>query len=613
MDMSDFIDTISDDPADFAEINRRLSAAHLAGAQAWTSDGICSAVGIIMGDYNIDSLTTVQLLRISVLINSMWAPYPVHLKRSTEGATRRTVLRDYLAGHYMDVAALRGHDPTLSNHTSPDPAAPSVPPPPPPSYDVTPPPNKPVFASLADTPLRAAPGATVSSAVRHMSQFYTPARQYGGREDESLARARTTFFRTCDAFNVPYTHRNTCIQFAVKQTEHNLPALVHDLDGIPADAIWDAIETRVCSTARDLRNRTLWQTTSLANEPRLAGDTEVVRFERMIGKLVTMQTQLPVRYHTAAMLTDKIMDAIRGEWFAATVIPDSAGDPHILTARIKLMLTTGPPTSAQTTTTTTLSPAPAATPAVPATPTYMTSDASDTAAADTDTMSVSVSADDPAHPNRVYYVLKRFRANSSTPYRTDHATARPFRSFRGPGPNNPCHICQGTDHFARDCSNLPRDTARPPRDVRLGSTADQAMDPEYTPPPLIVPPPIPTQEPPAQDPAPFYLLAASWAVSEPAISTAILDIGSPGDIVGDAWLARNPQQTTSPMVPSTTRWALGHDVPDTIGCTSLKLRTKTTAGAAMDVHLPQVFVLRHDTVPLLVGLPSHKRLNLVVL
>lgn len=609
-DMSTFIDTIDDDHADFAAITQRLVAAHLAGAQKWTDDGICSAVGIIIGDYDIDSLTSMQVLRISVLINGIWAPYPVHLTRSIDGVNRKTVLKDYIAGLYLDVAALRGHDPTLSARPSPSPSATdAAPPAPPPSLAVAPPPKN-IFASMANQePTQGTLGTHAPSAVRYIAQFYIPARQYGGRDDESLARARTTFFKTCDAFSVPHPQRADCIQFALKQTDHNLPALIHDLDGLSAEQMWDAIANRVTSKARDMRTRTLWQETTLACEPLLVGDTEVTRFERMIGRLVQLQSQMPTRYQSADMLTDKIMEAIHGEWFTATVIPDSAGDPHVLAARIKLMLTTGPPATRSTTpstTTVTTRPDDGSAP----TPTFLTDPASDDANATTDTMMVTAHADDPNEPNRVYYVLKRFRANATTPYRTERATASPLRNFRGPGPNNPCHNCQGTDHFARECPRPNNNSTRTPRGVRLADTVSPPLGDNYSTPPPLEPPPIPLQD--MTDKGHIYFLAATWAVSEPPITTAILDIGSPGDIVGDKWLAANPQVVTSPMTPCKARWAMGRDVPATLGYISIRITTTTKAGTALNFDLPQVYVLRHDTVPLLVGLPTHMRLDLVV-
>eukprot|EP00170_Pyropia_yezoensis_P000770 contig_3563_g772 len=444
-----------------------------------------------------------------------------------------------------------------------------------------------------------------------MAQFYTAARQYGGRDDESLARARTTFFKTCDAFAVPPKLRANCVQFSVKQTEHNVPALIHDPDGFSADNIWDAIANRVTSTARDLRISKLWQIASLATEPHIAGDTEVTRFERLIGRLVTLQSQMPSRYQTAPLLTDKIMETITDQWFAATVIPDSAGDPHVLAARIKLMLTTGPP-STEPTTPSMSTTSPALTDPTPPTSTYITDHADSTEHAATDTMTVTMAADDPDEPNRVFYVLKRFRANSTTPYRTDRPTAHPHRSYRGPGPNNPCYNCQGTDHFARECPALQGSQTRAPQSVRLSDAIAPPTGDAYSSPPMIEPPPIPRQGPGLDHTSHIYYQASTWTVSEPDATTAILDIGSPGDIVGDKWLAANPQHVTTPMTPATDRWAMGRDVPETIGYISIRITTTTKAGDALSFDLPRVYVLRHDTVPLLTGLPSYERLDLVV-
>lgn len=62
-----------------------------------------------------------------------------------------------------------------------------------------------------------------------------------------------------------------------------------------------------------------------------------------MGHVALLQTQLPPRYHGPESLSDKIMDAIKGELFAATVLTDADNAPHVLAGRIKLMLATGPP------------------------------------------------------------------------------------------------------------------------------------------------------------------------------------------------------------------------------------------------------------------------------
>lgn len=359
-----------------------------------------------------------------------------------------------------------------------------------------------------------------------------------------------------------------------------------------------------------MRGRTLWQAASLAAEPRLPGDTEVAAFERLIGRLIQLQTQQPACYQTSAMLTDKIVDAIRGEWFTATVMPDSAGDAHMLAARITLMLRTGttthalaqPPTTATATTTTT--------------PAFLLDTADADAEPPTDTMTVTMAADYPEDDNRVYSVLRRFRANSTTPYHTERTLARRHRSLRGPGPENPCHTCQGTDHFARQCPKMQGGSTGAPYAARYATLPPElSHDPPLE--TLTEPPPIPPQAAPGGNATPaWYLMSTpirtSYAVVEADIKTAILDSGTPGDLGGNTWLARNLQAVTSAMVPATTRFALGRDVPDTIGRIGLRITTVSPAGANVIPDLSKVHVLRHAPVPLLFGLASNQRLKMVM-
>jgi len=85
--------------------------------------------------------------------------------------------------------------------------------------------------------------------------YYSHDRQYGGADSESLSRARNTFANFCDAFQVPRPLRATCLPCALRNTEHYLPSLVHDSRGLPEDALWDLIHSRVHSAARTLRIR----------------------------------------------------------------------------------------------------------------------------------------------------------------------------------------------------------------------------------------------------------------------------------------------------------------------------------------------------------------------
>ena len=110
----------------------------------------------------------------------------------------------------------------------------------------------------------------------------------------------------------------------------------------------------------------------------------------------------------------------------------------------------------------------------------------------------------------------------------------------------------------------------------------------------------------------MHPVSAVYYAAEADISTAIADIGTPGDIVGDSWLRRHPQGATSPFKPSTTRYALGHDVPPSLSRLSLRLTTSDTAGRSLSFDLTDVHVLRHAVVPLLLGQQTHKRLNMIV-
>lgn len=56
----------------------------------------------------------------------------------------------------------------------------------------------------------------------------------------------------------------------------------------------------------------------------------------------------------------------------------------------------------------------------------------------------------------------------------------------------------------------------------------------------------------------------------------------------------------------TTLYALGNDVPTSVGRFHLRLRTTTTTGTAHQSDLPSLRIIRCDAVPLLVGLCSHQ-------
>ena len=110
----------------------------------------------------------------------------------------------------------------------------------------------------------------------------------------------------------------------------------------------------------------------------------------------------------------------------------------------------------------------------------------------------------------------------------------------------------------------------------------------------------------------MHHICAAYSAPEADIATAIADIGTPGDNVGDSWLRRHPQVSTSPFKPANTRYALGHDVPPSIGSLYLCITTSDTAGRSLFFDLLNVHVLRHAAVPLPLGLKTHQRLSMIV-
>jgi len=311
------------------------------------------------------------------------------------------------------------------------------------------------------------------------------------------------------------------------------------------------------------------------------------------------------------MLADKILDTVRGEWFAAPLISGASHfNPHELAAHAKLLLATGPP-GIRSPASLSAAPTPDAT---AATAILTTTSTAPPAPSRSKTWTVDTTIPDDSAPNEFFYVLRRFRGGADRPYRTETSPAYPYR---GPGPANPCRICRGTDHFARTCPSLsPAKPTAPAAALLAPPTTTSVLLPcSPTPPP--VPPadnPLPT-DPVNYDNVwllPVQPVSAIYCVPEADISTAIAEIGTPGDTVGDLWLRRHPQVASSPLKLATTRFPLGHDFPPSIGRLSLRLTTTDKSGRALSFDLPDVRILRHAAVPLLLGPLSHKRLNMIV-
>ena len=285
--------------------------------------------------------------------------------------------------------------------------------------------------------------------------------------------------------------------------------------------------------ARALHVRELWQTTTLAAQLALPDDARTARFDRMLAHLTLLQTELPASYQTSAMLYDNLPDATRSERFAHSVLAHPSDDQHALISHIQLLLTAGPPRSP---------PSPSA--LAPPTPAFLADGAPVDLHRPRDSFLVEVE-DHPSDLAQAWCVLKRFRANTARPYKTDCTPSR----RPPPGPDNPCHNCGAPDHFSRTCPSPRRPSPAPfaRAHVTFPHTKSHSLpsfSPHDPPPAPATPPahpPVPEQPVPARAYdaawlAPTTPVSAVYAVTEPDIRTAITDTGTPGDIVGDTWL-----------------------------------------------------------------------------
>jgi len=586
---------------------------------AWSAADVNLASTVAIGDLILVTITRPQLTAVSIAILDVWPPYPtVNLNRTTGGLTRLSLLQPYLDGEHEQILAFGARPPPP--RIPPPPIAPPPPPSPPPTPALTPaasttPPSRfsaPLTSRIAARPPAASafpPFATYTSgAVRAVAQYYTPDCQYGGLDDDSLSGTRATFTSVCEAFSVPPPIRAVCRPFALCLTEHNLSSLFQHNRGLFKPNLWNVIHSRVYPTARTLRVREHRQSTTYCSEPAQPSDTAVSRFDHMIAHLSLLKSQLPPRYHTAAMLAEKILDTTRGEWLAVPLISGAShSNPHKLAPNAKLFLAIGPPgIRSLASLSAPLGPdAPAATAFLTTTP---------TAPPPFDTWTIDTTIPDDSALNEVFYVLRRFRGGADRAYSTEISPARPYRGF---GPANPCRICRGTDHFAYTYSSL-----RPAKPAALAAalfaspTTTSFLLPgsptPFPPPPIDI---LPQTDPVNCDNLwllPVQPVSAVYSAPEADMSTAIADIDTPSDIVGDSWLRRHPQVATSPRNPATTRYALGDDVPPSIGRLSLRITTTDTSGRALSIDHPDVRILHHAAVHILLGLHSHQRLNMIV-
>lgn len=134
----------------------------------------------------------------------------------------------------------------------------------------------------------------------------------------------------------------------------------------------------------------------------------------MLVALALIQTRFPPRYHTAEMLLEKILDAVRDKEFTPAVLTSTTSDPHDLSARIKLILATcaAAPLAPVAPTNSPAMEAPSSCPpTLTSTPAVLSERTVQPDAHGDDTGAVVPTDGNPEEPNNAYYVLRRLRGN----------------------------------------------------------------------------------------------------------------------------------------------------------------------------------------------------------
>jgi len=205
MDPVDYLGTLSGSPETFQDTHTRLVAAAAASTPAWTPEQTNTVVTLVFSDFDASSLTNGQVLQLSLVINDLWPPYPLHnTNRHDPASSRTTVLLEYLAGNIGSVANLRrpysvvpvSLDPsdTPVHPSPPFPSARATPPGASVALPLSPPEPAPAVPSSATPPAPAFPAPRPAppppdptyppaappphhhtTAVRSFIQFYTPA------------------------------------------------------------------------------------------------------------------------------------------------------------------------------------------------------------------------------------------------------------------------------------------------------------------------------------------------------------------------------------------------------------------------------------------------------
>lgn len=227
--------------------------------------------------------------------------------------------------------------------------------------------------------------------------------------------------------------------------------------------------------------------------------------------------------------------------------------------------------------------------------------------------------------------MRQFRHGDSAPYASRRWT--PTRP-RGPGPSARCHACGAADHWAAYCprrqatpplpsNDTPAPSAFPLRNHRPGrpTAVHFAGSPPLLTPRDPTPPATIDCTPPADAPAEYdqsylelYLLyaldTAGAASSMP--TTAIVDTGSPPDVVGEAWLNQHRPVFCTPLRPTPSRVRFGKDTPPVLGTVGILLCIPDTGGFSHTLRLPAVLVVASEHIPLIVGLHTCSKTGIVI-
>lgn len=457
-------------------------------------------------------------------------------------------------------------------------------------------------------------------------------RKYRGADSESLYRHVAAFRALCTRMGVHPADRAACVPASLGPSRHNLPSICHDNATKSEDELWTPIQKRVYTPSRMTRLRTLWQDASLASFSRSAGDNDFQHFVRLVEYLKQLQEQLGPQHQHKLSLRDRVLDAVSEEPFWPELVARNLFTADALTDVIELLLqarTRAPPTP-----TTILTPAPAA----PMTPTSAFSSSAtqplpphlltDRSTGDTCTISVEPY---PADPTNVYWTLRQFRRGSTDPYASRRWTPH---WPRGPSPAARCNACGAVDHWAASCPRRPpssppthrtspNDSAFPLRNRRSTRAGPvHFADTQQLPTPKTTAAPTIDAQSSDEDDTTVYdqsylsmhfirALEAAYTGS-PLPSTAVVDTGSPPDVVSEGWINQNRPTFSSPLEATPSRIRFGKDTPLMLGTVGITLNAKDENSRTHTLQLPNGLVVASDHIPLIIGLKTSTHKGLII-